>query len=118
MLRKFTDIIERDADKQVDKLIRKGAGGDVVNFGGKTVQDLEEEIRQEARDSVRTLEDVFGKAEAERCAPRKVPDHLIDTISFTIMLDPVIVCFPSLSLLLLNHCWIYGGEPTNGGYRE
>lgn len=90
LLKKFTDIIERDADKQVDRIVRRAANGDTA----RTVQEQEEEVRQEARESIRTLEDVFGKAEAERYAKREVPEFLIDTISFSIMLDPVIVCLP------------------------
>lgn len=66
--------------------------GDTAGFEGSTVRVLEEEVRQEAREKVKTLEDVFGKAEAERCLRREVPDYLVDTITFNIMSDPVIVC--------------------------
>lgn len=91
VMRKMTDIIERDADKAVDRILRKGASGDTAGFEGRTVVEMEEEIRQDAREKVRTLEDVFGKAEAVRYAKREVPDYLIDNITFNIMLDPVIV---------------------------
>lgn len=92
LLKEMTDIIERDADKQVDKILRRGLMGDTAGFEGSTVRVLEEEVRQEAREKVKTLEDVFGKAEAERCLRREVPDYLVDTITFNIMSDPVIVC--------------------------
>ncbi|CAZ82085.1 unnamed protein product [Tuber melanosporum] len=41
-------------------------------------------------EKIQTLEEVFGKAEAERCGKREVPDYLIDNITFSVMLDPVI----------------------------
>lgn len=90
LLRQMTDIIERDADKQVDKLIHRRITDETS--GGSALRALEEEVRQEARAKVKTLEDVFGKAEAERCLRREVPEYLIDTITFNIMSDPVVVC--------------------------
>lgn len=86
----MTDIIERDADRVVDELLKKGR----MNNGNINISEQEEEIRHEAKERVRTLEDVFGKAEAVRCARREVPDYLIDNITFSIMLDPVIVSSP------------------------
>lgn len=88
-MRKMTDIIERDADRAVDELLKRGRTN-----GNMTISEQEEEIRHEAKERVRTLEDVFGKAEAVRCARREVPDYLIDNITFSIMLDPVIVSSP------------------------
>lgn len=101
LLREMTDIIEKEADTQVDKILRKGLLGDTAGFGGTAVRVLEEEVRQGARLKVKTLEDVFGKAEAERCMRREVPDYLIDTITFNIMSDPVIVGshFPRVSVV-------------------
>ncbi|KAH8151150.1 uncharacterized protein LAJ45_04852 [Morchella importuna] len=86
LMLKMTDIIERDADRAVDELLKKGR----MNNGNINISEQEEEIRHEAKERVRTLEDVFGKAEAVRCARREVPDYLIDNITFSIMLDPVI----------------------------
>lgn len=91
LLREMTDIIEKEADNQVDKILRKGLLGDTAGFGGTAVRVLEEEVRLGARLKIKTLEDVFGKAEAERCTRREVPDYLIDTITFNVMSDPVIV---------------------------
>lgn len=90
LMLKMTDIIERDADRAVDELLKKGR----MNNGNINISEQEEEIRHEAKERVRTLEDVFGKAEAVRCARREVPDYLIDNITFSIMLDPVIVSSP------------------------
>lgn len=43
------------------------------------------------RDICRQLEDVFGHSDAMRLQMRRVPDWLIDNITFGIMWDPVIV---------------------------
>lgn len=85
LMQKMMDIIERDADRAVGEVLKKRGVSDTGDFS-----EQEETIRHEAKENVRTLEDVFGKAEAIRCARREVPDYLIDNITFSIMLDPVI----------------------------
>lgn len=45
---------------------------------------------EEAETLKRHIQEVFGKAEAERWRKREVPDYLIDGISFNIMWDPVV----------------------------
>lgn len=112
LLKEMTDMIEKEADKQVDRILRKGLMGDTAGFGGTTVRAMEEEVRLAARVKIATLEDVFGKAEAERCLRREVPDYLVDTITFNIMSDPVIVCSHSPDLLWFSEC--LGGRLTGG----
>lgn len=50
--------------------------------------------RSEALDTfqkkVEELRSVFALADPGNCAPREVPDHLVDTITFEIMHDPVV----------------------------
>jgi STIP1 family protein 1 len=38
----------------------------------------------------KTVEEVFAKADAERCRRREVPDYLVDQISFGVMVDPMV----------------------------
>jgi hypothetical protein len=84
LLKHMSELIEHESERELDLLLL------VQNPSGDW--DRIEEIRNAAREQVKTLEDVFGKAEAERCGRREVPDYLIDNISFSVMLDPVIVC--------------------------
>lgn len=44
----------------------------------------------EAGEVRKKVQEVFGKAEAERWRKREVPDYLVDAISFNIMWDPVV----------------------------
>jgi len=94
LLKQMTQIIERDAEREVDLILRSptwdpvGSGRD---YSGSQTQDKIDDVRSTAREKIQTLEDVFGKAEAERCGKREVPDYLIDNITFSVMLDPVIV---------------------------
>lgn len=48
------------------------------------------EDEDERKDMKLRIQEVFGKAEAERWRKREVPDYMIDGISFNIMWDPVI----------------------------
>jgi len=62
-------------------------------YGGFGVagEEAAKEVEEEARRRCRELEDVFGKAEAERLGRRVVPEWLVDNITFGVMWDPVVV---------------------------
>lgn len=78
--------------KETCDLIQQDARNRATWFGGNT--GAAEDVREEATRKCRALEDVFGKAEAERLRRREVPEWLVDNITFGIMWDPVIVGFP------------------------
>ncbi|KAG0131124.1 hypothetical protein HOY82DRAFT_344434 [Tuber indicum] len=93
LLKQMTQIIERDAEREVDLILRSPTWDPVS--GGRDYSESEthekiDDVRSAAREKIQTLEEVFGKAEAERCGKREVPDYLIDNITFSVMLDPVI----------------------------
>lgn len=87
LLKDMSAMIDREAERELNLLLRAPVGD----------WDKIEAVKNNAREQVKTLEDVFGKAEAERCGRREVPDYLIDNISFSVMLDPVLVCPPLLN---------------------
>ncbi|KAJ6262418.1 hypothetical protein Dda_3226 [Drechslerella dactyloides] len=56
-------------------------------------RDFEAEIaviRDDARVQIEELANVFARADPQRYRPREVPDYLMDSISFSIMTDPVV----------------------------
>ena len=77
--------------KETCELVLQDARNHTTWFGGNAA--AAEEALAEAERKCRALEEVFGKAEAERLGRREVPDWLVDNITFGIMWDPVIVGF-------------------------
>ena len=71
-LRDVFAVVERDAKNQR----MQGVDWEVV-------EERERKLKGE-------LEEVFARADAERCRRREVPEWLVDQISFGIMLDPVL----------------------------
>lgn len=74
----------------------------------KTVSDDDEMernvINEETEQKVLRLRDIFNRARSKADQRRDVPDWAIDDISFSIMVDPVMV---SWSLFFLQFCSIY-----------
>ncbi|KAL7273629.1 hypothetical protein RUND412_003504 [Rhizina undulata] len=83
LLRETIEMMKRDRCANIEEL-RRGQGG------GPSFQEEIEAIEQEFNERKESLEEVFAKADSERCRRREVPDYLIDNISFSIMLDPVV----------------------------
>ncbi|KAL8661423.1 MAG: hypothetical protein Q9202_005605 [Teloschistes flavicans] len=55
-----------------------------------TLSEERQEVEDISRHKIEELRSVFALADPENLAPRQVPDHLIDSISFCIMHDPVL----------------------------
>ncbi|EPS44869.1 hypothetical protein H072_1139 [Dactylellina haptotyla CBS 200.50] len=85
--------------KQMKELIKTESERKIVELrelqwdSSDKERDFESEIdviREDARVQMDELENVFARADPQRYKPREVPDYLIDSISFSIMTDPVV----------------------------
>ncbi|KAK6529009.1 hypothetical protein TWF694_004231 [Orbilia ellipsospora] len=85
--------------KQMKDLIRSESERKIVDLREQQWDSLDRErdfeseaevIREDARVQMDELENVFARADPQRYKPREVPDYLIDSISFSIMTDPVV----------------------------
>ncbi|KAF3083037.1 hypothetical protein TWF569_000663 [Orbilia oligospora] len=87
MLKQMKELVKRDSERKILDLREQqwdSPSGD---------RDLESEIaviREDARVQMDELENVFARADPQRYKPREVPDYLMDSISFSIMTDPVV----------------------------
>ncbi|KAF3216169.1 hypothetical protein TWF106_004209 [Orbilia oligospora] len=87
MLKQMKELVKRDSERKILDLREQqwdSPNGD---------RDLESEIaviREDARVQMDELENVFARADPQRYKPREVPDYLMDSISFSIMTDPVV----------------------------
>ncbi|GAB7351174.1 hypothetical protein MBLNU459_g1624t2 [Dothideomycetes sp. NU459] len=59
-------------------------------MGVVEAHEQREELLAANRHKVDELRSVFAVADPRNCTPREVPDHLVDTITFEIMHDPVV----------------------------
>ncbi|EGX43783.1 hypothetical protein TWF173_008595 [Orbilia oligospora] len=87
MLKQMKELVKRDSERKILDLREQqwdSPSGE---------RDLESEIaviREDARVQMDELENVFARADPQRYKPREVPDYLMDSISFSIMTDPVV----------------------------
>jgi len=80
LLKETCDLISAEAWREAERIrAEKGAAA----------EEDAKQVLEEAEQKRRNLEEIFGKAEAEKLQKREVPDWLIDNITFSIMLDPV-----------------------------
>ncbi|KAF3278348.1 hypothetical protein TWF132_001208 [Orbilia oligospora] len=87
MLKQMKELVKRDSERKILDLREQQWDSPSGN------RDLESEIaviREDARVQMDELENVFARADPQRYKPREVPDYLMDSISFSIMTDPVV----------------------------
>lgn len=77
-------LLEREWRKKVDILGSEGRQSEK--------DDLEREYKQKVEELRSTFESAKLGGEAER--RKKVPDWVVDDITFSVMFDPVVVCCP------------------------
>ncbi|KAK6521488.1 hypothetical protein TWF506_001700 [Arthrobotrys conoides] len=86
-LKQMKELVRRDSERKILDLREQQWDSPNGN------RDLESEIaviREDARVQMDELENVFARADPQRYKPREVPDYLMDSISFSIMTDPVV----------------------------
>ncbi|KAF3919411.1 hypothetical protein ABW21_db0207793 [Orbilia brochopaga] len=87
LLNQMKELIKSDSDRRIMNL--REEQWDSTDHE----RDYEAEvavIREDARVQMEDLGNVFARADPQRYKPREVPDYLIDSISFSIMTDPVV----------------------------
>ncbi|KAK6340760.1 hypothetical protein TWF696_009080 [Orbilia brochopaga] len=87
LLNQMKDLIKSDSERRIVDL--REEQWDSTD----RERDFEAEIaviREDARVQMEDLGNVFARADPQRYKPREVPDYLIDSISFSIMTDPVV----------------------------
>ncbi|KAK6507025.1 hypothetical protein TWF481_005479 [Arthrobotrys musiformis] len=87
MLNQMKELIKADSERKILDLREQ----QWESPSGE--KDLESEIaviKEDARVQMDDLENVFARADPQRYKPREVPDYLMDSISFSIMTDPVV----------------------------
>ncbi|KAF3942063.1 hypothetical protein ABW19_dt0202606 [Dactylella cylindrospora] len=87
LLNQMKDVIKKEIERKVYNM-RERQWDDV---GGTVDWEAEEAaIKEDGRVQIEALENVFARADPQRYRPREVPDYLMDSISFSIMTDPVV----------------------------
>ncbi|KAF3906554.1 hypothetical protein ABW20_dc0107825 [Dactylellina cionopaga] len=87
MLKQLKELIKSESERKIVDL--REQQWDEVG-GGRDFDSEMEVLREDARVQIEKLEDVFARADPQKYKPREVPDYLMDSISFSIMTDPVV----------------------------
>ncbi|KAF3924716.1 hypothetical protein AA313_de0207763 [Arthrobotrys entomopaga] len=87
MLKQMKDLIRSEAERKIVDLREQQWDS---TDRERDFESEAEVIREDARVQMDELENVFARADPQRYKPREVPDYLMDSISFSIMTDPVV----------------------------
>jgi STIP1 family protein 1 len=93
LVNKMIRLLEKDAERKIEDLRYKAAIREIADLDMEERKVREEEERE--CDEVRNMGVAAGIVGEEEGRRRKVPDWAVDDITFSVMLDPVVV---SLSL--------------------
>lgn len=78
----------QELERQVLDLLARDTERDVSEAEGDVEKGV---VAEEGQRRAQAMKDIFERARREDDRERKVPDWLIDDISFNVMIDPVIV---------------------------
>lgn len=96
LLGELIEGLEEARDEEVKIIAEKRRTGEV---GEIEAEELAEETKQICKSKAVRLRQTWELAAGQEGKRREVPDWIIDDITFAVMHDPVVVCFPTLRLV-------------------
>ncbi|MCJ1230241.1 hypothetical protein MMC12_006913 [Toensbergia leucococca] len=87
LLRELEDGLAATAVLEAEEVEKRVRGGQLSASGG---QEEKAEIQTSMQKKTQELQNIFAITDPEHMQRREVPDYMIDSISFSIMHDPVI----------------------------